>query len=96
MDVSGLKGCIAEAFVKNILCRAGYWVCRAGRESQVHRLVKIGPDEFLPDFLVWQPVANAPGSERLHRLMTVEVKYRASILQWLRWCDRERLSALAA
>lgn len=47
-----LKGRIAEAFVEAIFQRAGYSVSRVGRESQVQRLVKIGTDEFLPDFLI--------------------------------------------
>ena len=52
-----LKGRIAEAFVESIFRRAGYTVSRVGRESQVHRLVKLGADEFLPDFLVRKRVA---------------------------------------
>ncbi|HET7876052.1 MAG TPA: hypothetical protein VFN71_11090 [Methylomirabilota bacterium] len=95
IDVSGLKGRIGEAFVENILRRAGYRVARVGRESQIHRLVKIGTDEFLPDFLIWKPAEHGPAGERLHRLMTVEVKYRANIPEWLRWFDRERLAAVA-
>ncbi len=77
MDVNGLKGRIAEAFVEGIFRRAEYQVARVGRESSVQHLLKVGPDEFLPDLFVWKPVGS------LHRLVAVEVKYRAHIEQFL-------------
>ncbi len=84
MDINALKGRIAEALVENILRRAGYQVSRLGRESQIHRLLKIGDDDFLPDFLVWKKV-DRPDSERLlHRLLMIEVKYRANLAEYLR------------
>ena len=63
MDSAALKGRIAEAFVENILRRAGYRVSRVGRETQTQRLLKINDDEFLPDFLAWKAVPS-PGLER--------------------------------
>jgi hypothetical protein len=84
MDLGGLKGRIAEALVESILRRAGYQVSRLGRESQVHRLIKVGADEFLPDFLVWKPVSGDAMDRHLHRLLTVEVKYRANLIEFLR------------
>jgi hypothetical protein len=84
MDTSGLKGRIAEAFVENILRRAGYRVSRLGRETQTQRLIKINDDEFLPDFLAWKAVPGPGMERRLHRLMMIEVKYRASVADYLR------------
>lgn len=74
-----MKGRVAEAFVEAIFQRAGFRVTRAGRESQFPRLVKIGADEFLPDFLLRKPVSETPTGRPLHRLIPVEVKYRASV-----------------
>ena len=83
VDVSGLKGRIAEAFVEAILRRARYQVSRLGRETNVERLVKVGGDEFLPDFLVWRPGERTGADRPLYRLLTVEVKYRANLPQFL-------------
>jgi hypothetical protein len=82
-EVNGLKGRIAEAFVESIFRRAGYTVSRVGRESQVHRLVKIGSDEFLPDFLVRKQVRRDDAGRPLHRLLPVEVKYRRDVDRFL-------------
>ena len=79
-----LKGRIAEAFVEAIFWRAGYLVSRVGRESQVQRLVKIGADEFLPDFLIRKPVTREDGQRPLHRLIPVEVKYRRDLAGFMR------------
>jgi hypothetical protein len=80
---NSLKGRIAEAFVEAIFQRAGYLVSRVGRESQVQRLVKIGVDEFLPDFLVRKPVILGSGRRPLHRLIPMEVKYRYDVAGYL-------------
>jgi hypothetical protein len=82
-EVNGLKGRIAEAFVESIFRRAGYTVSRIGRESQVQRLVKIGSDEFLPDFLVRKQVRRDESGRPLHRLLPVEVKYRRDVDRFL-------------
>ncbi len=58
-----------------IFRRAGYSVSRVGRESQIHRLVKLGRDEFLPDFLVPGKVYR-DNARALHQLLPVEAKYR--------------------
>jgi hypothetical protein len=79
MDTSVLKGRIAEALVENILRRAGYRVSRLGRETQAQRLLKINDDEFLPDFLAWKAVPTPGRERRLHRLLMIEVKYRANL-----------------
>jgi hypothetical protein len=83
MDLSTLKGRIAEALVESIFRQAGYTVSRLGRESHVQRLVKVGADEFLPDFLMWK-ASDEPGAAGLYRLLTVEAKYRADLGAYLR------------
>ena len=82
VTIDHLKGRIAEALVESIFRRAEYQVARLGRESQVQRLVQIGRTEFSPDFLVWKPADKADPS--LHRLLTIEVKYRSNLREFLR------------
>jgi hypothetical protein len=82
-EIDTLKGRIAEAFVEAIFRRAGYRVSRAGRESQFQRMVKIGADGFLPDFLLHRPAGATPSGRPLHRVIPVEVKYRASVEEFL-------------
>jgi len=92
---SHLKGRVAEALVESIFRRAGYLVSRVGRESQLQRLVKIGTDEFLPDFLVRKPVKADAGQRPLQRLIPVEVKYRRDVdgfLQVYGWQLFEKVS----
>lgn len=79
VDTSALKGRIAEALIENILRRAGYRVSRVGRETQVQRLLRINDDDFLPDFLAWKAVSFPGRDRRLHRLLMIEVKYRANL-----------------
>jgi hypothetical protein len=90
-----LKGRIAEAFVESIFRRAGYVVSRVGRESQVHRLVKLGADEFLPDFLVRKAVARGTTERPLHRLVPIEVKYRHDVPAFLRHSGKDLLAQVA-
>jgi hypothetical protein len=90
-----LKGRIAEAFVEAIFRRAGYTVSRIGRESQVQRLIKIGSDEFLPDFLVRKPVGREKSDRPLHRLVPVEVKYRRDVTGFLRRYGQELFSRVS-
>lgn len=95
-EINDLKGRIAEALVEGIFRRAGYFVSRCGRESQVERLLKVGGDEFLPDFLIRKAV-NRPGSERpLHRLVPIEVKYRQNVPTFLRLHGAEFLGEAAS
>ena len=84
IDLDGIKGRFAEALVEGIFKRAGYQVSRLGRGSHVQRLVKIGPDEFLPDFLVWKPVDGVDSERPLYRVLTVEVRYRANLGDFLK------------
>lgn len=84
IDLDGIKGRFAEALVEGLFRRAGYQVSRLGRESHVQRLVKIGPDEFLPDFLVWKPVEGDSSERPLYRVLTIEVKYRAKLGEFLK------------
>ena len=94
-EIETLKGRIAEAFVETIFRRAGYRVSRPGRESQLQRPVKVGPDEFLPDFLLHRPSGSTPSGRSLHRRIPVEVKYRASVEDFLRTHGDDLLSAVA-
>jgi hypothetical protein len=82
-EIDSLKGRIAEALVEAMFRRAGFRVTRVGRESQFPRMVKIGGDEFLPDFMLRKPGGETPGGRALHRLIPVEVKYRASVEEYL-------------
>jgi hypothetical protein len=83
-EIEGLKSRIAEAFVESIFRRAGYRVSRAGGESPVPRPVKIGADEFLPDFLLQKPATATPAGRRLRNRVPIEVRYTASIEEFLR------------
>ena len=84
VDVNDLKGRVAEALVESILRRAAYRVARVGRESQVHGLVKIGPGDFAPDFLVWKQIPEGESAQPLHRLFPIEVKYRSNLREFVR------------
>jgi hypothetical protein len=84
VDVSGLKGRIGEALVEGILREARFKVSRLGRESQVQQLLKSGSSEFLPDFLIWKAVEQSRDGVPLHRLLSVEVKYRSNVEEFLR------------
>lgn len=90
-----LKGRIAEAFVEAIFQRAGYRVSRVGRESQVQRLVKVGSDEFLPDFLIRKSLNRETGQRPLHKLIPVEVKYRHDVEWFLRRYGRDLFEKVA-
>lgn len=92
MDISGLKGRIGEALAESILRQSGYKVSRLGRESQVQQLLKTGASEFLPDFLIWKPVDQSRDGVPLHRLLSVEVKYRSNVEEYLRRYGDELIS----
>lgn len=94
IDLDAIKGRFAEALVEGIFRRAGYQVSRLGRESHVERLIKIGPDEFLPDFLVWKPVEGIESERPLFRVLTVEVKYRANLGEFLKRDGKRVFSTL--
>ncbi len=96
MDTNLLKGRVAEAFVEDLFRQSGYKVCRLGRESHVERLLKAGKAEFAPDFLTWKPVPQPSGGPPLHRLFCVEVKYRASIADFLRRPESQLLTEAGA
>jgi hypothetical protein len=82
-EIDSLKGRIAEALVEAMFRRAGFQVTRLGRESQLPRLVKIGADEFLPDFILRRPVAEPLPERLLRKPVPVEVKYRANVEEFL-------------
>ena len=91
MDLNTLKGRIGEAFVEKILHDAGYTVCRSGRESQVQRLFMTGEGEFLPDFFAWRPAGASSDDVPLHRLLSIEVKFRSHLQGFLRPSEVEPL-----
>jgi hypothetical protein len=86
MDTNLLKGRIGEAFVEAILRRANYFVARAGRETHVPRMMKGGPDAYMPDFLAWREerIATAQDDKPLFSVLAVEVKYRANPEEFVR------------
>ncbi len=94
VDVSGLKGRIGEALVEGILREARFKVSRLGRESQVQQLLKTGSSEFLPDFLIWKPVDQSRDGMPLHRLLSIEVKYRSNVEEFLRRFGEELISRM--
>jgi hypothetical protein len=81
--MEGLKGRVAQALVEAIFHRAGFRVTRVDHESQLPRLVKIGADEFLPDFLLRKAVTEPLPERPLRKTIPVEVKYRASAEEFL-------------
>jgi hypothetical protein len=95
-ELETLKGRIAEAFVEAIFRRAGYRVSRSGRESQFQRMIGVGSDSFLPAFLLRKPAGETPTGRPLHRLIPVEVKYRASVEEFLRSHGDELLAQVGA
>ena len=90
--LSTLKGRIGEAFVETVLRQAFYKVSRLGRESQLQHMFKNRKSEFLPDFLVWKGVGTSSEGAPLHRILCVEVKYRANVQEYLRQFGAELLS----
>ena len=78
MDVNGLKGRIAEALVEGIFRRAGYQAARLGRERRSHRGRARG-EGLTPGMLVWKQAAGHGSLPPLHRLVAIEVKYRADV-----------------
>src|SRR5215475_7745717 len=92
VDVNALKGRIGEALVEGILREARFKVSRLGRDTQVQRLLKTGSSEFLPDFLVWKPAEQLENGVPLHRLLSVEVKYRSNVEEFLRRFGDELIS----
>ena len=90
--LSTLKGRIGEAFVETVLRQAFYKVSRLGRESQLQHMLKNRKCEFLPDFLVWKGVGTSSEGAPLHRILCVEVKYRANVQGYLRQFGAELLS----
>lgn len=83
-QISLLKGRMAEALIEGIFKRARYTVARVGRETQMPTLVRIGPAEFMPDFVVWRVLDTLSLGHRSYHLLALEVKYRADLEGYLR------------
>ena len=95
-EIEGLKGRIAEAFVESIFRRAGYRVSRAGREGPTSHPVKLGADEFLPDFYLHKPAGETPAGRTRHRRIPIEVRYEARVEDFLGSHDDALAAALRA
>jgi hypothetical protein len=93
-EIEGLKGRIAEAFVESIFRRAGYRVSRAGREGPSPSPLKLGADEFLPDFYLHKPAGETPAGRTRHRLIPIEVRYEERIEDFLERHDGALAAAL--
>lgn len=78
--------------METVLRQAFYKVSRLGRESQLQHMFKNRKCEFLPDFLVWKRVGTSSDGAPLHRILCVEVKYRANVQEYLRQFGGELLS----
>jgi hypothetical protein len=83
-QISLLKGRMAEALVEGIFKRAQYTVARVGRETQMPALIRTGRAEFMPDFVVWRALDEPSLGHHSYRLLTIEVKYRADLEEYLR------------
>jgi hypothetical protein len=93
--ISLLKGRMAEALVEAVFKRAGYTVARVGRETQMPALVRTGPAEFMPDFVVWRALDEPSLGHHSYRLLAIEVKYRADLDGYLRRDSRSRTALVA-
>jgi hypothetical protein len=93
-EIEGLKGRIAEAFVESIFRRAGYRVSRAGRAGPPSQPVKLGADEFLPDFYLHKPAGETPAGRTRHRRIPIEVRYEARVEDFLGSHDDALAAAL--
>lgn len=57
LDLSNIKGRIAETLVESIFRRAEFKMTRFGRESDLRGMLKFGKDEsFSPDFLAMKEI----------------------------------------
>jgi hypothetical protein len=95
-EVESLKGRIAEAFVESIFRRAGYRVSRTSREGPSYPPVKLGAEEFLPDFYLHKPAGETPAGRIRHRLIPIQVRYEARVEDFLNSHDSAWASAMRA
>jgi hypothetical protein len=93
--ISLLKGRMAEALVEAVFKRAGYTVARVGRETRMPALVRTGPAEFMPDFVVWRALDEPSLGHHSYRLLAIEVKYRADLDGYLRRDSPSRTALVA-
>lgn len=57
-------------------------------------MLKTGSGEFLPDFLIWKAVDQSSDGMPLHRLLSIEVKYRSNVEEFLRRFGDELISRI--
>jgi hypothetical protein len=93
--ISLLKGRMAEALVEAVFKRAKYTVARVGRETRIPPLVRTGRTEFMPDFVVWRALDEPSLGHHSYRLLAIEVKYRADLVDYLRRDSPSRSAEVA-
>jgi hypothetical protein len=82
-DVATLREPWARGLVDRLLCRAGYRTAWLAGRREDRGGIRIGREEFGPDFLAWKHVPVPGSGEPLQRLLTVEVHYRADVDEFL-------------
>lgn len=84
VDLSNIKGRIAEALVESIFRRAEFKMTRFGRESDLRGMLKTGKDEtFSPDFLAMKELAGKQDARGVYQTHMIEVKYRSNLVRYL-------------
>jgi len=84
VDLSGIKGRIAEALVESIFRRAKYKMTRFGKESDLRGMLKAGKDdEFVPDFLALKEGLVGREAPGVYYTFMIEVKYRSDLSRYL-------------
>lgn len=84
VDLSGIKGRIAEALVESIFRRARYKMTRFGKESDLRGMLKVGKDEdFAPDFFALKEGPMGEEAPGVYHTFMIEVKYRWDLSRYL-------------
>lgn len=80
VDLSSIKGRIAEALVESIFRRAGFKMTRFGRESDLRGMLMAGKDEdSAPDFFAVKEGLVGREERGVYHTFMIEVKYRANL-----------------
>lgn len=84
VDLSDIKGRIAEALVESIFRRAEFKMTRFGRESDLRGMLKAGIDDsFTPDFLAMKEIIGGEDVHGVYQTHMIEVKYRSNLVRYL-------------
>jgi hypothetical protein len=79
VNVTGLKGRIAQALVEGIFRRAGYQIGVVGGDRRNGHAPRATDAGLLPDLLVWKPAAGSSAERPHHRLVALQVRYRGDV-----------------